>query len=301
EGWASIWVDGHLEHHPLKAKAFRRWLSRRYWEKTGKTPYAQALQDALEVLEGEAIHAGEERQVCVRLGEWNGKIYLDLGRPDWRAVEVDATGWRVLEAHQLPPQIAFRRLPHQRPLPEPIRGGGIDALRGLVPLKGGDWPLVLGWLAGGLNPRGPFPILLLTGEKGAGKSTIAQMLKAILDPAEGALRTTPRHEEDLFVAARGNWVLAYDNLSGVPGWLSDRLCVLATGGALSKRQLYTDADEVVLEAKRPVILTGIGLSGLPDDLTDRLIRVELPRLDGYAAVEAVRTLMIPRAALLTPN
>ena len=43
------------------------------------------------------------------------------------------------------------------------------------------------------------------------------------------LRSTPRQEHDLMIAARNSWVLAFDNLSRLPAWLSDALCRLATG------------------------------------------------------------------------
>ncbi len=84
------------------------------------------------------------------------------------------------------------------------------------------------------------------------------------------------------VAAKSSWVLAYDNLSKVPTWLSDALCRLSTGGGLGKRELYTDAEEYVLEAQRPVILTGIGFGLLRDDLADRVMMVNLERLEDGA-------------------
>ena len=46
--------------------------------------------------------------------------------------------------------------------------------------------------------------------------------------------------------------LAFDNLSSVPHWLSDALCRLATGGSFAVRQLYTDDEEVLFEATRPI-------------------------------------------------
>jgi hypothetical protein len=42
--------------------------------------------------------------------------------------------------------------------------------------------------------------------------------------------------------------LAFDNLSGLPAWLSDALCRLASGGSFAVRQLYTDDDDVPFQA-----------------------------------------------------
>jgi len=277
EAWSTLRRDGHIEHWPVRGREFRLWLAGLYYAQEGRPPYAQALQDALAALEAKALFEGPERPVFTRLAEWEGKLYLDLARPDWKVVEIDPSGWRVLDSERCP--VPFRRTPHQKPLPIPQGPGDVRPLLELLHLQDPkDRALVLGWLAGTLNPRGPYPVLLLVGEKGAGKSTAARMLKEVVDPAEGGLRGEPRDVESLMLAARNNLVVAYDNLSKLPGWLSDAFCVLATGGALSKRELYTDASEVVLEAKRPAILTGIGLGVLRDDLADRVARVELPRI-----------------------
>jgi hypothetical protein len=71
------------------------------------------------------------------------------------------------------------------------------------------------------------------------------------------LRSAPRDERDLFIAATHSHLIAFDNLSTVPAWLSDALCRLATGGGFATRQLYSDQDELLLSEVRPVILNGI--------------------------------------------
>ena len=70
------------------------------------------------------------------------------------------------------------------------------------------------------------------------------------------MRTTPRETRDLFVAAKHTHVLAYDNLSFIPDWFSDALCLLSTGGGQATCRLHSDEDETLFEAKRPVILNG---------------------------------------------
>jgi hypothetical protein len=72
--------------------------------------------------------------------------------------------------------------------------------------------------------------------------------------------------------------MAFDNLSGIKEWLADALCRIATGGGYSARQLYTDADEVIFEAMRPVVLNGIPDLATRPDLADRAIILKLPTI-----------------------
>jgi hypothetical protein len=57
--------------------------------------------------------------------------------------------------------------------------------------------------------------------------------------------------------------------------LSDALCRLATGGSFAVRQLYTDDEEVLFEAARPILLDGIEEVVSRPDLGDRAIFLTL--------------------------
>lgn len=274
DGWASLELGGVLHHYPLRHKDFRAWLSGIYYDRRDKPIYAQALQDALAVLEAKARFQGPEHPVFLRLALHEGRIYYDLSRPDRQVVEISAGGWRVIHSEECP--VRFRRTPHQLPQPLPERGGTFADFLRLLPLREDrDRVVLLGWLVGTLNPYGGFPVLVLMGSKGAGKSFIAKTIKNLVDPTKAPLRTEPKDETDLLVMASGSHVIALDNLSGVSAKLSDALCRLSTGAGLSKRTLFTDADEYVLEATRPLVLTGISLGLLRDDLASRALTVSL--------------------------
>jgi hypothetical protein len=70
-------------------------------------------------------------------------------------------------------------------------------------------------------------------------------------------------------------LLSFDNLSGLPVWLSDALCRLASGGGFAVRQLYTDDEEVLFQAARPILLNGIEEVISRPDLGDRAIFLTL--------------------------
>jgi hypothetical protein len=80
----------------------------------------------------------------------------------------------------------------------------------------------------------------------------------------------------LFIAANNGHVLAFDNISRLQPWLSDALCRLASGGGFAVRRLYTDQEEVLFDAARPVILNGIEEVITRPDLADRSIFLTLP-------------------------
>jgi hypothetical protein len=275
DAYATIAVEGHKETWPLKVKRFRRWLARLLYQAEDKSPGSQAVQDALGVLEGKALYEGAALAVSTRLAEHHGALYLDLADDQWRAVEVTSSGWRVVTD----PPVKFRRARGMLPLPLPVTGGRLGALKPLVNIATEeDWRLVVSWLVAALRPRGPYPVLVLHGEQGSAKSTLVRVLRALVDPNTAALRTTPRDERDLVIAATNSWLIALDNLSHLSDWLSDALCRLATGSGFATRELYTDAEEAIFAAQRPIVINGIEELATRGDLLDRSILLYLPTI-----------------------
>jgi len=277
--YATIDADDHRETWPIHSMRFRRWIGQAYYNAYGKAPNAQAVQDALNVLAGQAIYDGPERSVAVRLAEYEGCIYLDLCDSEWRAVEIGAEGWRVVSSHSLP--VRFIRKRGQLPLPVPESGGSIDELRPLVNLPDyHQWRLFVAWLVAAFRPMGPYPILTVNGEQGSAKSTLCRFGRALIDPNQSPLRRPPSDERDLMIAAQNGWAVVFDNLSGIAPRLSDALCSLATGGGFSTRELYSDDDEKLFSAQRPVMLNGIDELATRPDLLDRALQLTLPTMTG---------------------
>ncbi len=145
-----------------------------------------------------------------------------------------------------------------------------------------DFRLIVSWLLTAFRDVGEYPILSINGEQGSAKSTLARMVRELIAPNKAANRAAPRDERDLVVAAYNSRVISLDNLSGLPAWLSDALCRMATGGGFSARALHTDMDEVVVDLENPIILNGIPeMAGRPD-LVDRSIMISLPLIKDKA-------------------
>jgi hypothetical protein len=270
-------VDGHHETYPIRSKGFRRWLLKSYFDQTNGSPNAEAQAAAINMLGALAQFKGEERKTFIRVGEHRDKLYLDLSTPNWQIVELGADGWRIIPSEDCP--VRFRRAHGMQALSAPARGGSIKELREFVNVAtDADFQLLTAALVSYYRARGPYPVLIFAGEQGTAKSTNTTVLRLLIDPNMAPLRSQPRDEQELAIAANNSWVVALNNLSSIPPWLSDTICRLATGGGFGKRELYTDSDEVIFDAQRPVILNGIDDLTTRGDLLDRAIILELPRI-----------------------
>ncbi|MBM4289755.1 MAG: hypothetical protein FJ135_16720 [Deltaproteobacteria bacterium] len=282
EGFASFPVENLLvvgRHHetwPIKSTGFRRWLAREFYEAEGKPPNSEAMGGALNILEAKAHFDGPERDVYVRVaGDFGNTVYLDLGNPLWEAVAITPSEWQIVSA----PPVKFRRSKGMAGLYRPERGGNIRELRPFLNVgSDADFYLIVAWLLAALNPSGPYPILVLQGEQGAAKSTAGRVVRSLVDPGTSPLRSTPREIRDIMISATNSWVLAFDNLSGLPAWLSDVFYRLSTGGGFSTRALWTNGEEAIFDAMRPLILNGISAIATRPDLADRSIIITLPQI-----------------------
>src|SRR5262245_53085681 len=271
--FVDLLINGNRETWPIRSKRFRTWLRRRHYENTRTAASAGAINSALDLLEAQAQFEGPEREVRVRLAEHAGHIYLDLADEYWRAVEIGPDGWRVIGS----PPVRFRRVAGMLPLPMPQAGGSIEELASFLNLPSrNDFVLVVAWLLATLRAGGPYPALAISGEQGSAKTVFSKLLKDLVDPNTAPVRALVREERDLVIAANNSHVLAFDNLSGLPHALSDAFCRLATGASFGLRQLYTDADEVLFQAARPILLNGIDDVIGRSDLADRALFLTLP-------------------------
>jgi hypothetical protein len=274
--FADIRTDGHRETLPIRSKRFRSFLRRCHYQATGEAANAAEIGSALDLLEARALFDGPERRVHIHTAEHDGRIYLDLADEHWRVVDIGPDGWRVIGC----PPVRFRRPAGMLPLPVPERGGSIETLRSFLHLPSrNDFVLIVAWLLAALRAGGPYPLLAISGEQGSAKTVLSKLLKALIDPNAAPVRALSREERELMIAASNGYLLAFDNLSGLPIWLSDALCRLATGGSFAVRQLYTDDEEVLFEAARPILLNGIEEMVSRPDLGDRAIFLTLTPIE----------------------
>jgi hypothetical protein len=268
-------IDGPNVARVLRGgqRSVRTELARLHFAETRTTANAQALADAILVLEGESQRC-EPTETALRVGRSDdGQLVLDLGRDDGQAVLITAYGWEVA-----PAPVLLWRTNATLPLPIPVADGNLAELRDLLNVSDEAWPLIVAWLVAALMPNMPHPVLLLHGEHGTAKSSAARLLTSLIDRCASQPRTAPQDVEDWCVAAAASWVTCLDNVSDIRPWLSDAICRAVTGDGLLRRQLYTDSDVSVLAFKRVIALTSVDPGRLAGDLADRLLDVGLERI-----------------------
>jgi hypothetical protein len=274
EPFASCKVEGHYEHYSLRSAAFKMWLSRQFFLAHRSVATPQALDAALNLLGAKACFEGPEHEMHVRIAEHDGDIYVDLCDKDWQVVRVSPTGYTVFKKSP----VKFRRPKGAKSLPVPQPGGSIDELRPFVNVRDEhQWKLLVGFVLAAFRPTGPYPLLEVIGGHGSAKSMMTKVLRDLIDPNAATMRSLGTLEE-LALAAHNGWLLTFDNLSRLPKAMSDALCRMSTGGASSKRKLYADDEETLFEAKRPVVVNGIGGVVTESDLFDRTVVLDLPEI-----------------------
>jgi hypothetical protein len=265
----------HQEHWDINSIGFGEWLARMAHTELGKAPSSETLKTVKNTLSGRARFDGSEQKVFRRIGKDERGYWIDLCDENWQAIRVTSTGWRVEQK----PSVRFIRTKAMRPLPNPRLGGSYDHLWAFLNIPAEDRILVLAWMLESYRCDTPYPVLELTGEQGSAKSSTQTLIRSLIDPNQVMLRGRPKAVEDIYVSAKNNHLLSFENLSNISNDISDALCTVATGGGTAGRTLYTNDEETILEAHNPVVINGIGAVVLRQDLLDRTISICLPTIE----------------------
>jgi Bifunctional DNA primase/polymerase, N-terminal len=281
-----LFVDQHSAPHaliagepvPLTSRCYS-WLRRLMWEREERAVNGEYLKTAAGTLAAHAEFSGEVRELHTRAAWCEGTLYYELG--PGRVVRAGAGGWGV----EPNPPVLFRRFPNLKPLPDPRPGGDAKDLAAYANLKTNrDRRLFTAYGTTLALPHLGRPIFNASGAMGSGKTTIQRLIKRLLDPtAPETVRFDPR---DFLQKASHAYIVMLDNQNTIPEWAADTLCRLVTGEADSKRRLYTDDEDVIIELRRAVLLNGINVPTERGDVLDRSLVVELERIpDGERRTE----------------
>jgi Bifunctional DNA primase/polymerase, N-terminal len=247
-------------------------LEHTYEQIYGRPPGQKALSDAMGTLEGEALKQPPQ-DLPLRVARHGDELVLDLGGPDGRAVVISPGSWKVVDRSP----VLFLRTPLVGELPTPVRGGKLA--RDLFPFLNvdrADWKLIGTVVLSYLWPDMTHPIAYPHGGEGTGKTTLTRRMRDLIDKSPVDVKRSPGREEDWEITIAGQWVVALNNLSSMPEWLSDAMCTTVERTGSTRRKLYTDNDLSVLSVRRVIIVNSIDATlANRGDFLDRAILFEL--------------------------
>ncbi|GGA91221.1 hypothetical protein GCM10011491_19030 [Brucella endophytica] len=269
--FATFSNDAVAETLPVKSSRFGSWLRGEAFKQLEKPVGTGPLYEAIATLETLAIYDGPLKTVYSRVAGDHIRIEIDRGVSDEGIVSITGEGWHFTHTSTF----KFIRGSGFSVVPAATRGGDIYRLQRLLGLDEQGFYLLLGFLLNALRPTGPYFILLIEGEQGSGKSLFAHIVKMMIDPNRASRLRLPDNDRDLMIHAKEFWLLNFDNASGMKADMSDALCVLATGGGIAVRKLYTDGELHVMSFARPFVINGISGYANRPDLLERGIPIRL--------------------------
>ena len=177
----------------IESTAFKRVIHKLHYDATRKACSENAVKDAVLHLAAVAIHEGKQYQTYRRVARIGDKLFIDLCNESWECVQIDREGWEVGKS-----PLKFLRSENAAPLPRPVAGGDLEALRKFVNLSDSDFKLFIGSLLDALKGYGPYFANIATGEQGSAKSTLCRIAVRLIDPALVAeLATAPKDTQSL--------------------------------------------------------------------------------------------------------
>jgi hypothetical protein len=222
---------------------------------------------------------GEQRNVWYRVAPIHPGPGIELDLINAQETRIRITAGKVMPVTQ-GSDIIFYRTPNARAIVLPAAVGNIDSLKSYVNLHPKDHPLFVAWLTYTLaHPKvstSKYLILVLQGGQGSGKTSLCNnVILRLIDPSVIGVQRMPSDEKDLAIAVQHAHVVAFDNVRGFKSSISDLFCIVSTGGQVTSRRLYTDAEQIVIHLHGALVLNGIHSFVTQSDLAQRCLTLQL--------------------------
>lgn len=274
--YARVTVKGHRENLPCNTKKFKLWLTGEFFDHYGSAPQPSSVSAALATIESIAIFKGKEHKLNNRIARDGDVIWYDLADEQGRAVRITSSEWEITTA----PPMLFRHEAHQLEQVEPVQGGDAMEIFRFVNVTDPDQRLlVLVYIVSCLIPGFPHPLLYIHGQQGSAKSSFSKILRSLIDPSKSAVLSFPKDVKELALQLSRHNFIFFENVSWLSQASSDMLCIAVTGGSISKRMLYTDADDFFVSIQTNVGINGINIAAIQPDLLERTILLGLERIE----------------------
>ena len=276
DGYISLEINGHQEIWSCKSKAIKRWLASEVYRTQKKAPGSEVIKSILAVLEGKSRFEGEEVELQNRVAWKNDELYYDLTNKEWQAIKINKNGWEIVDK----PPILFKRYSHNKAQITPSKNGDVKLFLNYINVTNPEHRLLLlVFLVSCFVPGIPHVLLVIFGAQGSSKSTLSRLARLLVDPSLIEVASFPHSQKELVQALAHHYFLFFDNVSYISEEQSDILCKAITGGGHTKRELYSDDDDIIYNFIRCIGINGINLVTTRPDLLERSLLLELERIE----------------------
>lgn len=262
------------------AEAIQNSLRNLYFCKYNKTVKNSEIKTAFETLLCCAENCDDVVPVAVRIYRDGNNIYYDLCNETNTFVKCGINSCCMTTLKNM--SFFFKREPTMKPQILPNLKAdikiSIETLSKFFNVDENQKTLLMVYIISAFIPDISHPILIIEGEKGAGKTTMQRNISNIIHPITKDVFVLPTDINNLVTVLSNNYYCAFDNIGTIPADACNVLCQAVTGGSLSKRKLYSDNTEISINLRRLVALNGISLHITQTDLMDRAIMVRLNRI-----------------------
>lgn len=201
-----------------------------------------------------------------------GIVAYDLANEADEKVFIDSEGWELCDIENL----KFLRPWGAKAQVTPVSGGDLlKLLRPHVNLKKDDFILFVCNICQYFIRESSHFATVISSAHGTGKTHLTKIIRELVDPSEFGVSLTPKSDDDLKVSLSNCYLATFDNTEVLKNSFSDILCAAITGSKDTKRQLFKDADLVILSLHNAIVLNGINIIPPKSDLLERSLVFEL--------------------------
>lgn len=263
--------------------SFVSWFEREYGTKYGKYPPRSSTSGAVAEISSKAVSSGNHQYINFRYAKDGKDIFIDLCDPGSNdQIKVNKHGWDVVQSSNVIFGLESHFLPIDRDM---VRGGDpLKLFKYITVTNKYDQVLILTWMCHSLRSE-ECPILHLKGSQASGKTTAAERLRTLFDPAKPLSMSINSNLGDLALSFFKNPVCFFDNISGINPNIADMFCKAVTGDGYSKRQLYSNSGLVHYDYKRPIIITSIVYPSKRNDFLSRSLVISMNSINPSKMVE----------------
>jgi len=274
--YATIINKKHNENWAIYSRRFKNFITRVFYEELEEVPNSQQLKTFQDVFAAMAQFDGGEYDTYLRCAKLDDSLYIDLCRDDWSVLKI--TKDKIEEGES---DIKFKRFNHMKELKYDLEASesDLDLIFKYVNIEN-EKDKLLFKIDCVLQAIANIPRVIDNshGSPGSGKTFAFDCKRKLIDPSSMGTLSLSKDKTELIQKLSHHYICYFDNVRRISQEYSDIFCRTTTGDAFSKRELYTDDEDIIYKLKRKLGFNGINVVGEEPDFLDRSITYELLRI-----------------------